>query len=78
MGISARALLRKNTEPYELWGWQKTGSAITRPVVVMPLGTRLCRPSEAVLEILPDQQQEAFTKEDGKKVIDEHGNRISH
>ncbi|PNS09874.1 arsenate reductase, partial [Mixta theicola] len=51
---------------------------INRPVVVTPLGTRLCRPSEAVLDILPDPQKEAFTKEDGEKVIDEHGNRISH
>ena len=43
-----------------------------------PLGTKLCRPSEVVLDILPDPQQGAFTKEDGEAVIDEHGNRVSH
>ncbi|MED8074142.1 arsenate reductase, partial [Escherichia coli] len=37
---------------------------------------RLCRPSEVVLEILPDAQQGAFTKEDGEKVVDEAGNRL--
>ena len=51
---------------------------INRPVVVTPLGTKLCRPSEVVLDILPDPQQGAFTKEDGEAVIDEHGNRVSH
>jgi hypothetical protein len=44
---------------------------INRPVVVTPLGTKLCRPSEVVLDILPDPQQGAFTKEDGEAVIDE-------
>jgi len=51
---------------------------INRPVVVTPLGTKLCRPSEMVLDILPDPQKGAFTKEDGEAVIDEHGNRVSH
>lgn len=51
---------------------------INRPVVVTPLGTKLCRPSEVVLDILPDPQQGAFNKEDGEAVIDEHGNRVSH
>lgn len=49
---------------------------INRPIVVTPLGTRLCRPSEVVLEILPDAQKGAFTKEDGEKVVDEAGNRL--
>ena len=49
---------------------------IYRPIVVTPLGTRLCRPSEVVLEILPDAQKGAFTKEDGEKVVDEAGNRL--
>lgn len=49
---------------------------INRPIVVTPLGTRLCRPSEAVLDILPQPQQTAFSKEDGEAVIDSKGNRI--
>ena len=49
---------------------------INRPIVVTPLGTRLCRPSEAVLEILPQPQQGAFTKEDGAAVIDAQGRRV--
>ena len=49
---------------------------INRPIVVTTLGTRLCRPSEAVLDILPQPQQAAFSKEDGEAVIDSKGNRI--
>lgn len=49
---------------------------INRPIVVTPLGNRLCRPSEAVLDILPQPQQVAFSKEDGEAVIDSKGNRI--
>lgn len=49
---------------------------INRPIVVTPLGTRLCRPSEAVLDILLQPQQTAFSKEDGEAVIDSKGNRI--
>jgi arsenate reductase len=49
---------------------------INRPIVVTPLGTRLCRPSERVLDILPQAQQGAFTKEDGEKVIDADGKRL--
>ena len=92
MGISVRDLLRKNTEPYEQLGLAEDRFSndelldamlahpilINRPVVVTPLGTKLCRPSEVVLDILPDPQQGAFTKEDGEAVIDEHGNRVSH
>ncbi|WP_026436246.1 arsenate reductase (glutaredoxin) [Acidovorax sp. JHL-9] len=48
---------------------------INRPIVVTPRGTRLCRPSEAVLDILPQPQQGAFTKEDGEMVIDAKGQR---
>lgn len=51
---------------------------INRPFVVTPLGVRLCRPSELVLDILPQPQQGAFTKEDGERVINEHGERIKH
>jgi len=90
MGISVRALLRQNTEPYQQLGLadqQLSDDAlldamlaypllINRPIVVTPLGTRLCRPSEQVLDILPDRQQGAFSKEDGEPVIDQQGNRI--
>ena len=48
---------------------------INRPIVVTPLGTRLCRPSELVLDILPAPQKGAFTKEDGEVVIDAKGRR---
>ena len=51
---------------------------INRPIVVTPLGTRLCRPSEAVLDILSKPQQAAFSKEDGEAVIDSKGNRIGN
>lgn len=91
MGISARAVLRKNVEPYESLGLADAGWSdeqlidfmlqqpilINRPIVVTPLGTCLCRPSEAVLDILPDPQQGPFTKEDGEPVIDAQGRRIS-
>ncbi|MBU4623580.1 glutaredoxin-dependent arsenate reductase [Shigella sp. GCP5] len=90
MGISVRALLRKNVEPYEELGFAKDKFTddrlidfmlqhpilINRPIVVTTLGTRLCRPSEVVLEILPDAQKGAFTKEDGEKVVDEAGKRL--
>ncbi|CAM5307502.1 arsenate reductase (glutaredoxin) [Thauera mechernichensis] len=49
---------------------------INRPIVVTPLGTRLCRPSELVLDILPQPQRGAFTKEDGEKVVDANGPRV--
>jgi arsenate reductase len=44
--------------------------------VVTPLGTRLCRPSEAVLDLLPQAQQGAFNKEDGEAVVDAQGRRV--
>lgn len=50
---------------------------INRPIVVTPLGTRLCRPSEQVLDILPQPQQGPFTKEDGEVVIDAQGRRLA-
>lgn len=91
MGITARALLRKNVEPYEqLRLAAETFSEdalidamlthpilINRPIVITPLGTQLCRPSEMVLDLLPDPQQRAFSKEDGERVIDENGQRIT-
>ena len=48
---------------------------INRPLVTTPLGTRLCRPSERVLDILPAPQQGAFIKEDGEVVVNEKGER---
>ena len=49
---------------------------INRPFVVTPLGVRLCRPSELVLDILPQGQQGAFNKEDGEQVIDAAGKKV--
>ena len=87
MGITVRALLRKNVEPYEQLGLANDSFSddqlldlmlqhpvlINRPIVVPPLGTRLCRPSEVVLDILTNVQRGAFTKEDGERVVDEYG-----
>ena len=49
---------------------------INRPIVITAQGTRLCRPSERVLDILPQPQQGPFIKEDGEVVIDEQGRRL--
>jgi arsenate reductase len=49
---------------------------INRPFVVTPLGVRLCRPSEVVLDILPAGQNDSFTKEDGEQVVDNEGRRL--
>lgn len=90
MGITVRELLRKNSEPYAALGLEKNAFTdddlidailahpilMNRPVVVTPVGTRLCRPSEKVLDILPDTQKGEFTKEDGEKIIDKDGNRL--
>ncbi|HVL20305.1 MAG TPA: arsenate reductase, partial [Amaricoccus sp.] len=48
---------------------------LNRPIVVSPTGVRLCRPSEAVLDLLPPQRG-AFAKEDGEKVVDATGARV--
>ncbi|WP_295531405.1 arsenate reductase (glutaredoxin) [uncultured Pseudacidovorax sp.] len=91
MGIDTRALLRRKGTPYDELGlddpkWTDEQLVdfmlehpilIERPIVVTPLGVRLCRPSERVLEILPRPQQGAFTKEDGEKVVDAEGRRVS-
>lgn len=90
-GLTPRALLREKGTPYaELGLGDETLSdaalvdammahpvLINRPLVVSPLGVRLCRPSEAVLDLLPSAQQGAFAKEDGEQVIDAAGNRVS-
>jgi arsenate reductase (glutaredoxin) len=49
---------------------------LNRPIVVTPKGVKLCRPSELVIELLPPQQGEFF-KEDGERVVDEHGRRVA-
>lgn len=50
---------------------------INRPIVVTPVGVKLCRPSEVVLDLLPAPQQGAFNKEDGEPVVDANGKRIA-
>lgn len=90
MGMPVRDLLRKNVPPYEALGLAEDRFSddelidamlahpilINRPIVVTPLGTKLCRPSELVLDILPDQQKGAFAKEDGEQVVDASGKRL--
>lgn len=90
MGAPMRAVLREKGTPYaELglddpkWGDEQLIGfmlqhpiLINRPIVVTPLGTRLCRPSEAVLDILPQPQRGAFRKEDGEAVVDAEGRRV--
>ncbi len=90
MGAPMRAVLREKGTPYaELglddpkWGDEQLIGfmlqhpiLINRPIVVTPLGTRLCRPSEAVLDILPQPQRGAFNKEDGEAVVDAEGRRV--
>lgn len=89
-GITPRGLLREKGTPYgELGLADETLSddalvdammahpvLINRPLVVTPLGVKLCRPSEAVLDILPQPQQGAFAKEDGERVVDATGKRL--
>ncbi|MDD2842503.1 MAG: glutaredoxin-dependent arsenate reductase [Tolumonas sp.] len=90
MDISVREVLRKKCDPYVELGlddakWSdeqlidfmmQHPILINRPIVVTELGTKLCRPSEEVLDILPQAQQGAFTKEDGEKVVDAKGKRL--
>ena len=90
MGIPVRDVLRQKGTPYDELGlgdpkWTdeqlvdfmlKHPILINRPIVVTPIATRLCRPSEAVLDILPQPQKAAFSKEDGEVVVDGKGNRI--
>ncbi|KUG39585.1 arsenate reductase (glutaredoxin) [Acinetobacter johnsonii] len=89
-GLTVREAIRKNVPPYlelgidqENWSDEQLLNfmlqhpiLINRPFVVTDLGTRLCRPSEIVLDILPLPQKGAFSKEDGEKIIDENGQRI--
>lgn len=88
-GITPRELLREKGTPYAELGLGDASLSddalldaimthsvlINRPLVVTPLGVRLCRPSEAVLDLLPTQRG-AFVKEDGERVVDEQGARV--
>ncbi|MCJ9720259.1 arsenate reductase (glutaredoxin) [Agrobacterium sp. SHOUNA12C] len=89
-GLSVREAIREKGTPYAELGLDnldltddqlldamlKDPILINRPFVVTPLGTRLARPSEVILEILPETHKGAFTKEDGEQVLDAEGKRI--
>jgi arsenate reductase len=90
MGIPVRALLREKGTPFAELGLGDPALTdhqlldammahpilINRPIVVSPKGVKLCRPSEEVLDLLPPQRGE-FIKEDGERVVDEHGRRVA-
>ena len=90
MAMPARELLREKGTPYAELGlsdakWSEDELLdfmvqhpilMNRPVVVTPLGAKLCRPSELVLDILPDPQRAAFSKEDGEAVVNAQGQRV--
>ena len=89
--MTPRELLREKGTPYAELGLGDTSLSddalvdammahpilINRPLVVSPLGVKLCRPSEAVLDLLPSDQLGAFTKEDGEQVVDASGQRVA-
>lgn len=89
-GLTPRDLLRERGTPYDELGLGDPTLSdealvdammahpilINRPLVVSPLGVTLCRPSEAVLDLLPVAQQGAFAKEDGEQVVDASGQRV--
>ena len=89
-GIAPRALLREKGTPFAELGLgdESLGDdalieammahpiLINRPLVVSPLGVKLCRPSEEVLDLIPAPQRGAFAKEDGEQVVDDAGNRL--
>lgn len=89
-GLSVRQAIRVNVPPYSQLGLEKDifkdqellnfmvehPLLINRPFVVSPIGTRLARPSEVVLDILTEPQRGALTKEDGEKIIDDRGQRL--
>ena len=90
-GMTPRELLREKGTPYAELGLGDTSLSddalvdammahpilINRPLVVSPLGVKLCRPSEAVLDLLPSDQLGAFAKEDGEQVVDATGQRVA-
>ena len=91
-GLTVREAIREKDTPYVELGLHAPSKTddelldamlqhpilINRPFVVTPVGVRLCRPSELVLDILDQPQQQAFTKEDGERVIGENGERVHH
>lgn len=91
-GLAVREVLRQKGTPYDelelddpKWTDEQLIDfmlqhpvLINRPIVVTELGVRLCRPSELVLDILPNPQQAAFSKEDGEAVINQKGQRIAN
>ncbi len=90
-GLTPRTILREKGTPYAELGLGNPDFSddqlldammahpilINRPLVVTPLGVKLCRPSEAVLDILPQAQRGAFAKEDGEVVVDADGHRTT-
>ena len=90
-GMAPRELLREKGTPYAELGLGDTSLSddalvdammahpilVNRPLVVSPLGVKLCRPSEAVLDLLPGDQLGAFAKEDGQQVVDASGQRVA-
>lgn len=91
MGVPVRDVLRCKGTPYDELGlgapsltddqlldaMMQHPILINRPIVVTPLGVRLCRPSETVLDILPNPQRGAFSKEDGEPVVDAAGHPVA-
>jgi arsenate reductase len=89
--LSVREALRRKGTPYGALGLDDPALSddqlldamlahpvlINRPFVFTDRGVRLCRPSELVLDILPQRQRGAFTKEGGEKVVDEAGQRVT-
>lgn len=90
MGVPVRDVIREKGTPYAELGLADQAltddqlldammahpTLINRPIVVSPKGVRLCRPSEAVIDLLPPQRGE-FVKEDGEHVVDQHGRRVA-
>ena len=90
MGVPVRAVLRQKGTPCDALHLENPALTedqlldammahpilINRPIVVTPLGAKLCRPSELVLDILPDPQRGTFVKEDGEAVVDANGKRV--
>jgi arsenate reductase len=90
MGLPVREMMRRKEALYSELDLDNAGLGddalidhmlahpilINRPIVVTPLGTKLCRPSELVLDILPQAQRAAFNKEDGEAVVDAQGQRL--
>jgi len=90
MGVPLRSLLREKGTPFAELGLgapdltddqlldaiQAYPVLLNRPIVVSPLGVKLCRPSEAVLDLLPSDNLKPFIKEDGEVVIDADGRRV--